>query len=68
MLIKMILTFNVCVHPHWRFGGGGWVDVGAFINGAVPVIELFFLSILNLKLLKQNKYSRATTVSYVFQN
>ena len=66
MLIK-ILTFNVCVHLHWWFGGGG-VDVGGFINRAVAVIELFFLSILNLKLLKQNKYSRATTVSYVFQN
>ena len=40
---------------------GGWVgdgvDVGGFINRAVAVIELFFLSILNLKLLKQNKYS-----------
>ena len=36
---------------------GGGVDVGGFINRAVAVIELFFLSILNLKLLKQNKYS-----------
>ena len=44
------------------------MDVGGFINRAVAVIELFFPSILNLKLLKQNKYSRATTVSYVFQN
>ena len=43
------------VHLHWWFG---WeVDVGDFINRAVAVIELFFLSILNLKLLKQNKYS-----------
>ena len=49
-------------------GLGGGVDVGGFINRAVAVIELFFLSILNLKLLKQNKYSWATTVSYVFQN
>ena len=38
-------------------GLGGGVDVGGFINRAVAVIELFFLSILNLKLLKQNKYS-----------
>ena len=45
--------------------GGGGGDVGGFINRAVAVIELFFLSI-NLKLLKQNKYSWATTVSYVF--
>ena len=37
--------------------GGGGVDVGGFINRAVAVIELFFLSILNPKLLKQNKYS-----------
>ena len=57
MLIK-ILTTNACVHLHWWFFfGGGGVDVGGFINRAVTVIELFFLSILNLKLLKQNKYN-----------
>ena len=38
-------------------GGWGVVDVGGFINKAVAVIELFFLSTLNLKLFKQNKYS-----------
>ena len=53
MLIK-ILTFNVCVHLHLWFGG---VDVGGFINRAVAANKLFLLSILNLKLLKQNKYT-----------
>ena len=55
MLIK-ILTFNVCVHLHLWLGGGGG-DVGGFINRAVAGKKLFFLSILNLKLLKQNKYT-----------
>ena len=53
MLIKS-LTFNVCVPSlvHWwwwlegRCRGGG----GGFINRAAAVIELFVLSILNLKL------------------
>ena len=31
--------------------------MGGFINKAVAVIELFVLSILSLKLFKQNKYS-----------
>ena len=51
MLIK-ILTFNVCVHLHWWFWGGG-VDVGGFINRAVAVIELFFLVFLILNYLNK---------------
>ena len=54
MLIK-ILTSNVCGPSLVVWGRG--LDVGGFINRAVTVIELFFLSILNNKLLKQNKYN-----------
>lgn len=43
-------------------GEGG---VGGFINRAVVVTELFSLSNLNFKLLKQNKCTWATIVGYV---
>ena len=57
MLIKIISDFQCVCAPSLVVWVGGRVDVGGFINRAVAVIELFFLSILNLKLLKQNKYS-----------
>ena len=50
----------MCVYLHWFIGGGGgWGGggVGGFINRAAAVIELFVLSILNLELLQQNKYT-----------
>ena len=42
----------------------GGIDVGGFINRAVAVIELFFLSIVNLKLLKQNKYRQLSVMHF----
>ena len=55
MLIKS-LTFIVCLPSlvHWWWwleGRGGLQGGGGFMNRAAAVIELFVLSILNLKLL-----------------
>ena len=68
MLIKS-LNFNVCVCTFIGGAKGGRGGCrGSFINRAVVVTELFSLSNLNFKLLKQNKYTWATIVGYVFQN
>ena len=62
MILTKSLNFNVCVCTFigGAKGGGG---VGGLIHRAVVVIELFSLSNLNFKVLKQSKYTWATIVA-----